>query len=204
MTGIERVSEIEEWRPIADFDDYEVSNMGRVRRATQGYRKPAGHILAQSSTYGYPTIKLTKDGKQIGCRVNRLVCRAFHGDPPSFDHHAAHKDNVRDNNMADNLRWAEPSSNMQDKLGHGTVPFGDRNGARLHPGKLARGSRNGKHTKPECTPRGEKHGCAKLTESDVRSIRADLRSERQIARDYGVSRCAINGVKIGKTWSHVS
>lgn len=201
---LDMIQEPEEWRPIAGFAEYEVSSLGRVRRATDGYRKPAGHILRQSQTFGYATIALWRDGKSVGNRVNRLVCRAFHGEPPSPQHHAAHIDGVRGNNRAENLRWADPASNMRDKITHGTNPVGDKNGARKWPERLARGLRNGKYTKPECTPRGEAHGKARLTENQVREIRSDQRSRRQIAQAYGVSKCAIDGIKSGKTWRHVA
>jgi hypothetical protein len=92
---------------------------------------------------------------------------------------------------------------MQDKIKHGTAPFGDRNGARLYPEKLPRGLRNGKHTKPEKTPRGEQSGASVLKEYQVLSIRSDPRSRRQIAKAYGVSKCAIDGIKTGKTWIHI-
>lgn len=195
--------ENEEWRPISGLADYEVSNLGRVRRATNGYRKPAGYILRQSQTHGYATIALWRDGCAVGNRINRLVCYAFHGEPPTPQHHAAHIDGDRMNNRAENLRWADPSSNMKDKVAHGTNPTGDRNGARLWPERLARGLRNGKHTKPERTPRGERHGRSILTDEQVRKIRSDPRSRREIARAFGVSKCAIDGIKSGKTWSHI-
>ena len=194
----------EEWRIIAEFPDYAVSNLGNVRRETPGYHKAAGDLVPQRITHGYAYVSLYSEGTVYSRRVNRLVCIAFHGDPPHPDYHAAHNDGIRANNVASNLRWADRSSNMMDKHIHGTMPTGDRNGARLHPERLARGARNGKHTKPECTPRGERHHCSRLTEAEVRAIRDDPRSRRQIAKAYGVSKCAIDGVKTGKTWSHVA
>jgi len=53
-------------------------------------------------------------------------------------------------------------------------------------------------------PIGEKHPQAKLTEDDVRRIRADDRTYKQIAADYGVSYHAIDGIKRGKRWKHVN
>jgi len=51
---------------------------------------------------------------------------------------------------------------------------------------------------------GETHHRAILTEDQVRRIREDVRSNREIAQDYGVSRGAINSVRNGDNWSHVT
>lgn len=198
------MSVIEEWRIIAEFPEYAVSDHGRVKRVVDGYRKPAGYVLRQNTIHGYKYVGLSVPGKVYSRRVNRLVCIAFHGDPPTAKHHAAHNDGVKANNHRGNVRWATGSENMLDKRAHGTAPVGDRNGARLYPERLARGVRNGKHTKPECTPRGERHGCARLTAEQALSIRADTRPQRVIAASYGVSRGAVVAIKTRKTWRHIA
>lgn len=43
----------------------------------------------------------------------------------------------------------------------------------------------------------------KLTDEQVREIRADNRSSRKIAADYGVSHSTVNSIKNGKYMSHV-
>jgi len=50
---------------------------------------------------------------------------------------------------------------------------------------------------------GERHTSAKLTDKDVRAIRADNRSGAAIARDYGVTDVMILRIKAGKSWKHV-
>ena len=194
----------EEWRVIADFPSYAVSNLGRVKRLVAARNCPAGHILTPYSAQGYKSVGLSRGGIETKFRINRLVCTAFHGPPPTPAHHAAHNDGARDNNAAINLRWASPLENADDKRIHGTVAVGDATGARIHPERRPWGARNGKHTKPECTPRGEAHGNAVFTESDVQAIRNDPRPRRQIAKAYGVSKGAIDGIKSGRNWSHVA
>jgi len=196
--------DMSEWRLIAEFPSYAVSDRGEVMRIVDGHSSKAGRTLKQNMIHGYRYVGLCSDGKVYSRRVNRLVCIAFYGDPPTPQHHAAHGDNDRANNTKANLRWATSSENMLDKRAHGTAPTGDRNGARLFPERLARGPRNGKHTKPENTPRGERHGCAKLTTADVIAIRIDGRPERQIAATYGVTRSAIRGVQKRMTWRHIA
>ncbi len=54
--------------------------------------------------------------------------------------------------------------------------------------------------------RGEKQGAHKLTEDDVRAIRA-LRNDgwlqREIAEDYGISRRHVSDICSGKRWKHI-
>lgn len=52
-------------------------------------------------------------------------------------------------------------------------------------------------------PRGSKASTAKLTEEQVMAIRADMRSQRKIAADYGVSHTIIGYIKSNATWRHV-
>jgi hypothetical protein len=51
--------------------------------------------------------------------------------------------------------------------------------------------------------RGERNCKAKLTPDDVRRIRADTGTHKQIADAYGVSEPAIYKIKNGRTWGHV-
>lgn len=53
-------------------------------------------------------------------------------------------------------------------------------------------------------PRGEAHGSAKLTEPDIRAIRADPRPNRVIAADYGVSHVNVHYIKRRKIWDQVA
>jgi hypothetical protein len=56
-------------------------------------------------------------------------------------------------------------------------------------------------------PRGERNTRARLTDDDVREIRAALaRNETQpaIAKRYGVNQATISSIKLGKTWKHVT
>ena len=60
----------------------------------------------------------------------RLVCEAQHGSSPSNDHEAAHS--CGNGHLAcingKHLRWATPKENAADRILHGTVNSGERNG----------------------------------------------------------------------------
>jgi hypothetical protein len=112
--------------------------------------------------------------------VNRLVCAAFHGAPPSPEHEAAHDDGVRTNNVPDNLSWKTSKQNHADRVRHGTHN---------------RGTRSATHV---------------LTDDDVLFIRANYiwasrgpNGSTALGKKYGVSHVAIHRAVTGKTWQHL-
>lgn len=51
--------------------------------------------------------------------------------------------------------------------------------------------------------KGERHGAAKLSEEDVRAIRASPSTGAQLAKRYGVTEATISHIRVGKHWKHV-
>lgn len=49
--------------------------------------------------------------------------------------------------------------------------------------------------------RGENHPSTRLSETEVRQIRADNRTHREIAADYGISRQHVTSIRNRKDWS---
>lgn len=107
--------------------------------------------------------------------------------------------------------------NMQDAAAKGRIrggwpvghpaycrKIGDDNPSRKHPERLARGDRNGSRLHPERLRRGEGVGTAKLTADQVSTIReryaAGGVTQRQLAREFGVSQGAIFFVLSGRNW----
>ena len=94
----------------------------------------------------------------------------------------------------------------RDQKGRRTRKAGDDHWSRINPDKVASGDRHGSHTKPERVARGERQGGAKLSENDVRNIRARRANGemcRFIADDYGVHRAHITSICKRVTWKHV-
>jgi hypothetical protein len=52
--------------------------------------------------------------------------------------------------------------------------------------------------------KGEGSHAAKLTDHQIRAIRADRRLLREIAEDYGVSISTVSAIRLRRVWSHVS
>ena len=107
--------------------------------------------------------------------VPRLICVAFHGQPPSPEHEAAHSCGNGHNSCCNHrhIRWATPTENCEDRAIHGTTACGTR------------------------------HGSAKLTEIEVRIIRS-LRGkhlQREIAEMFGVGRTQISRILLNQNWT---
>jgi DNA-binding XRE family transcriptional regulator len=76
-----------------------------------------------------------------------------------------------------------------------------RLGMQVYPEKSFFASAKGKAAKA----RGTKHHSAKLDEAKVREIRCmrGTKSQRQLAKEYGVDQGTISAIFSGRTWKHV-
>ncbi len=182
----------EEWRAIRGFPDYAVSSEGRIKRIVEGSKGHLPKVLRPyANNQGYLCITIFAASKPHRKLISRIVCEAWHGLPPTPEHHAAHGDGDPSNNRPGNLRWATRLENEADKDIHGT---------------RAVGARHGRYTKPERNPRGSNHGLSKLTERDVLEIRAAPKvngSGVRLAAEYGVTPGAICMIRSRKNWSHI-
>jgi len=95
----------EEWRQ-SYVPSWEVSNHGRVRN------KKLNRVIKPYFHNGYYAVGSTtqKTGKQ---KVHRLVCYAFHGNPPYQTSSVDHIDGNRLNNAASNLQWLDFMENSR-------------------------------------------------------------------------------------------
>lgn len=85
-----------------------VSNMGRIKNMRDCMLKP-------SAIGDY--LKVSVGGKSTS--VHRVICRAFHGDPPTPAQNTVnHKDHDTTNNTAENLEWAS----MAEQIAHQRKP----------------------------------------------------------------------------------
>lgn len=124
--------DIEIWKPIEGFDGYEVSSLGRLRSyrvgGHLGQRRAVPRILRRKvnkSGYCYAPL-VAPDGKtKKYLLLHRVVCRAFHGEPPDPSWHADHfPDRTTTNNRENNVRWLLPEKNLAARQ----FASGERNG----------------------------------------------------------------------------
>lgn len=162
---------IEEWRPWRD-GAYEVSSLGRVRRAKPGRRTFTGRQLTLVlMKVGYFCVRPVVEGRNVQMCVHAMVAECFLGPrPDGFD--VNHIDGVKTNNSVSNLEYVSHGDNMRHAFAMGLAP------------------------------RGERHGHAKLTDDQVREIRARRASGEPgsvLAKAFGVSPSTISQIASGKS-----
>lgn len=116
----------EEWRPIADYEGYLISNFGRVK----SFKKGNEIILAMwSNKDGYLCVNFWKDGKRHNIKVHRIVAMTFINNPDNLPE-VNHKDGNKANNFVENLEWTTRAQNIRHAFDTGlSAPLcGERNG----------------------------------------------------------------------------
>ena len=173
---------IELWRPIPDYEGfYEAGDLGnirsvdrRVRYSNGSIRLQKGRVLKQSLNTGGYYIVALSLNGQPLTKPVHRLVLTTFKGPGLEGHDCCHNDGNKQNNLLLNLRWDTRSGNMGDKKLHGTH---------------------------QC---GEKNGNSKLTEDEVRAIRADSRSNAAVAETYSVSAMVISKIRRRKAWTHVA
>lgn len=198
---------LEVWRPIPGYDGYEASNLGRVRsyRLRSGRRAETPSLMNQRlGLQGYFDVSPVK---RTGIHpppvhVHVLVLRAFRGLRPPGQCARHLNGNPRDNRLV-NLRWGTYKQNSEDRERHGRTARGLRNGKYTQPHKTLRGDMHPARLRPETRPRGVAVNTAKLTEEQVRAVRAMPGKVRDIAPLFGISKSMVSYIKRREHWKHV-
>jgi len=98
----------EEYKPVVDFENYEVSNIGSVRNVKTG--KILNPIIDKHCYYH---VNLYKNNKRTYKSIHRLVAEAFLCNTDNKEC-IDHQDNNKLNNNVNNLRFATKSENAQN------------------------------------------------------------------------------------------
>jgi len=167
----------EEWRPV-DGWPYEVSDHGRVRRASpaMGTQKGAimGHQKGWGATRGYHAVMLRDHPRAKWFLVHRLVALAFLGPEPFPGAIINHLNGDKLDNRPTNLEWTNRAGNNAHAGRTGLVSYGDS------------------------------HCHAKLTSEAVAQARMRYASGEidgvALADEYGVGYESMRNAIIGKTW----
>ena len=179
----------EQWKPIADWPNYEISDTGRVRRAKARRRSAApgvGDLLRPFAREdAYLTINLTRDAiggrhEQKRCDVHRLVVAAFLGPIPA-GMEVNHKDLNKHNPRLDNLEVVTRSANLKHAYRHGRIP----------------------HLKRA----GHQNSNTRLTSADVIQIRwraAFGEKLKHIRAQFGLGHAGISHIVHRRTWRHLT
>jgi hypothetical protein len=97
---------MEEWRPINDYPNYFISNLGRVKSV-----KDFKSTFASKKGYLYTTLYKNNIGKKLS--IHRLVGIHF---LPNWNNlkEIDHIDRDKSNNKVFNLRWSNRSDNLKN------------------------------------------------------------------------------------------
>lgn len=182
MSGAEEI-----WRDVTGYAGfYEVSSLGRIRSVARmvhvsavrgrAYERPIRErILRATISHGYPSVTLWKDHMLRVERIHCLVLEAFVGPRPD-GFYGCHRDDVRTNNVLENLYWGSPAENSANKIALGNQP------------------------------RGSRIPWSRLNERDVAEIRglSGKMTQAEIGRRYGVQQARVSRIVNGECWKHVN
>lgn len=90
---------MEVWKTIEGFEDYQVSNMGRIKRCVGHYCKEERFLNPHINKLGYPVVNLSNNGIQEPKYVHRLVAKAFTGKEGYVYHINGNRSDARLDNL---------------------------------------------------------------------------------------------------------
>ena len=174
----------ETWKDIEGFNGfYQVSNLGRVKSLGGwcGTAKKKERIRTLSHTKdGYLKVRLMYKGKDITCRVHRLVAEAFIPNPKNLET-VNHIDGNKENNVVNNLEWCDRIYQME------------------HAYKL----------KLKTSRLGSDNTNAKLTDEDIKYIKSVYKKYSRefntvsLAKKFNVTNRVIGLIVNNKTYKNV-
>lgn len=185
------IKEKEVWKDVKDFGGYKVSNNGRVRSLDRYVVDKNGKRMFYNGIYlkqhvdkdGYLRVQLNKEGNGYNVGVHRLVLLAFVPNPENKPQ-VNHKNGIKNDNRLENLEWCTNSENQLHAIEIGLVT---------------------NFVIPDNT--GISNGRAKLTESDVKTIRELYATgkyhQKELANMFGIHQTGISGIILRKTWRSV-
>ena len=166
----------ESWLPVVSYEGlYEVSDLGNVRNVRRRKSTWPGRVLK-------PRLYTSGHLHVHLCREGQATALLIHRlvlaaftRPAARQQEGNHINGVKADNRLINLEWITHAGNARHAFTTGL------------------------------SPKGESRSQAKLTEADVRAIRAarGTLSQRTLARQFGVDQSVICEIQCRKCWKHV-
>lgn len=98
------------WKQVPGFSNYEVNNIGQIRNLHKRI------LTLKTEEQGYVKKKLIDDnGNKIYKSVHWCVCRTFNGPPYEDKIQVDHINKIRNDNRAENLRWANSTDQLVNR-----------------------------------------------------------------------------------------
>ena len=105
---IEETNEI--WKTIPEFQNYQVSNLGRVKSLNYLHTKKEKILKPIKTKSGYLKVNLCKENKRKAMLVHRLVCETFLPNPLNLPP-INHKNEIKEDNRVENLEYCDAKYN---------------------------------------------------------------------------------------------
>lgn len=118
---------MEIWKDIIGYDQYQVSNYGRVKTTANSATRKERILKPLKHPRGYFRVALWKDNKSKFFFIHRLVAEYFMDNPESKPT-INHIDGDKSNNHIDNLEWSTYRENMNHAVENRISACGERNG----------------------------------------------------------------------------
>ncbi|MDH7638973.1 NUMOD4 domain-containing protein [Sphingomonas oryzagri] len=173
----------EKWKQLPGFEGlYSVSSLGAVKRHARVLRNGRGivnspeRLIEPTLSRGYLLVNLWRDNRPTRFLVHRLVMLAFAG---ASDFSVDHLNGDKTDNSLKNLEYVSLSENTARQHSAGRAVF----------------------------VRGESNGKAKLTAESAltaKQLLASGLSSRLVGMRLGVSKGAIQALREGRTWGHIT
>lgn len=123
--------------------DYRIEADGRVFSISSNWRGYGEREMMWSlNDDGYPSVRITIDGKRKRMAVHRLVAQAFLPPKPSPDHQIRHMDGNKMNPRKENLSWGTAKENADDRSAHGRTSQGANHSKAIKGSNQAEALRN--------------------------------------------------------------
>lgn len=174
---------MEHWTPIPGWESqYEVSDQGRVRsldmhvaagRNGSGTALRKGRVLTLVVKGGRYFCVTLARGEERKQYLVHDLVALAFHGPKPPGLEVRHLNDDKTNNTPSNLQYGTRQENEDDR------------------------QRNGK------VRRGVNHGCAKLTEENVQSIRSSPLGPNALADEFGVTAAHIHAVRTRRVWRHI-
>jgi len=177
------------WKPIPGYEtSYAASTEGRIRSLERivTYTRRDGRCVERKylsktlkpglNSRGYEIVSLCDADNRHHTRAVHRLVLETFVGPKQPGQECRHLDGNIRNNALTNLCWGTAAENMADKIAHGTWV------------------------------RGSRVGNSRLTEPQVREIKARLaqkESHASIALDYDVKTVTISAISAGRNWSWI-
>lgn len=156
---------------------YAISSRGRI--ISFKTKMEEGYLLRPRLTQGYPSVTIGRETNRQNYYLHRLVAEYFTKKPSEKHAYVIHIDHVKDNNKAENLRWAK----REDQIKHSMKD-------------------------PNVKQRQSPDEGPKLNAAKVKQIKRALKAKSKptlkvLAKQFRVSDMQIHRIKTGENWSHI-